>query len=209
MAAFVPPSPSPASLRSAVHVSPSSQLCRAVRPVAGPSQPARFFVEASSETVGRRAAASRIFQAASALAAAAAVHAAPAQAANGIFAVDADDTGAGESVSGIIDLAPGVPQPDKGVLFIVVRRFGLENGPPAAVKRVDNPIFPLFYTIGNEDMQQGGKFPAEVGITVRLDADGDGDTFTRNVNDLVGRVSQRTTAGSVGVDIQLRRLPYL
>ncbi len=58
-----------------------------------------------------------------------------------------------------------------GTLFIIARRSPA-GGMPAAVKKIDNPTFPLEFTLGPSDMMMGGEWPEQVWLDVRLDEDG-------------------------------------
>ncbi|MEO8277753.1 MAG: tetratricopeptide repeat protein [Thermoanaerobaculia bacterium] len=78
-----------------------------------------------------------------------------------------------------VELAPGLSAPSgKGAptrtLFVALR--GANPGPPAAVKRIADPTFPLELTLSAEDSMLGTVLPESGNITVRLDADGNAST---------------------------------
>lgn len=88
------------------------------------------------------------------------------------------------------DVIPGFPQ--TGTLFVALR--AAEGGPPLAVRRIDQPSFPMMISLGAQDMMMAGEAELpEVGfLTVRLDQDG--SVGTRGENDLEG--SSRISKGS-------------
>jgi cytochrome c-type biogenesis protein CcmH len=73
----------------------------------------------------------------------------------------------------LIDLAPGASG-GAGVLFVSLRQG--EEGPPAAVKRIANPTFPLTVTLSAADSMLGRPLPANGTVSARLDADGNVST---------------------------------
>lgn len=88
-----------------------------------------------------------------------------------------------------IELAPGVAQP-RGVdgngttLFVALR--GDAPGPPAAVKRISNPSFPLELSLSADDSMMGQPLPEKGNLSIHLD--GDGNASTREAGDLVAAV---------------------
>eukprot|EP00276_Gloeochaete_wittrockiana_P014577 CAMPEP_0184339058 /NCGR_PEP_ID=MMETSP1089-20130417/7738_1 /TAXON_ID=38269 ORGANISM="Gloeochaete wittrockiana, Strain SAG46.84" /NCGR_SAMPLE_ID=MMETSP1089 /ASSEMBLY_ACC=CAM_ASM_000445 /LENGTH=205 /DNA_ID=CAMNT_0026666097 /DNA_START=39 /DNA_END=656 /DNA_ORIENTATION=- len=116
------------------------------------------------------------------------------------------DDGAGRIITGTIKLA----QPASGVssdsaLYVIGRRIGVENGPPVAVKKYSPPFkFPLDFSLGPDDLLQGGAFPPEVDIIVRLDTDG--DPFTKSPSDMVGFSENPVEGGTEGLAIKLAPL---
>ena len=69
---------------------------------------------------------------------------------------------------------------------------GEVGGPPAAVKRLQNPVFPLQVILGPQDSMLGRPLPTAGTLSVRLDADG--SASTRGDSDLV--VETEMQAGS-------------
>ena len=63
----------------------------------------------------------------------------------------------------------------KGVLFIIAKRAS-GGGPPVAVKKIDNPKFPLQFELGSKDMMMGGAWPEAVILSARIDLDGNAMT---------------------------------
>jgi hypothetical protein len=78
-----------------------------------------------------------------------------------------------------VELAPGASAPPTATLFVNLRVVR-GAGPPAAVKRIDSPKFPLDFTLDSSDamvaLGGGGAFPQAGTISARLDADGNAST---------------------------------
>jgi len=86
----------------------------------------------------------------------------------------------GPSVHVTLTLAGAAPSPN-AVLFIIARAAGQTAGPPAAVKRIAAPTFPLEIDLSAADSMMGQPLPATVRIEARLDSDG--DAMTKNPSD--------------------------
>jgi cytochrome c-type biogenesis protein CcmH len=86
----------------------------------------------------------------------------------------------GPSVHVTLTLAGAAPSPN-AVLFVIARAAGQTAGPPAAVKRIANPTFPLDIDLSAADSMMGQPLPATVRIEARLDSDG--DAMTKNPSD--------------------------
>lgn len=98
-------------------------------------------------------------------------------------------TGGGGLYRVHIELAPGTAGP-KGVagnpptLFLALR--GDAPGPPAAVKRITDPTFPLELTLSADDSMMGQPLPASGNLSIHLD--GDGNASTKEPGDLTAAV---------------------
>jgi len=86
----------------------------------------------------------------------------------------------GPSVHVTLTLAGAAPSPN-AVLFVIARASGQTAGPPAAVKRIASPTFPLDIDLSAADSMMGQPLPATVRIEARLDSDG--DAMTKNPSD--------------------------
>jgi tetratricopeptide (TPR) repeat protein len=86
----------------------------------------------------------------------------------------------GPSVHVTLTLAGASPSPN-AVLFIIARAAGQTAGPPAAVKRIASPTFPLEIDLSAADSMMGQPLPATMRIEARLDSDG--DAMTKNPSD--------------------------
>jgi tetratricopeptide (TPR) repeat protein len=86
----------------------------------------------------------------------------------------------GASVHVTLTLAGAKPSPN-AVLFIIARAAGQTAGPPAAVKRIAGPTFPLEVDLSAADSMMGQPLPATVRIEARIDSDG--DPLTKNPSD--------------------------
>jgi hypothetical protein len=104
-------------------------------------------------------------------------------------ALAASDPAAGSGAGSIyrvhIELAPGTvgPRGEGGApptLFVALR--GEAPGPPAAVKRIDNPAFPLEIALTADDSMMGQPLPEKGSLSIHLD--GDGNASTRADGDL-------------------------
>jgi hypothetical protein len=93
----------------------------------------------------------------------------------------------------------------KAVLFIVAYPAGSGGGPPLAVKKIDNPVFPLPYSLGPESVMMAGvSFSGKVTVSARLDKDG--NAMTKEPGNLTGEYKKNPVEiGSQKVDIVLDR----
>jgi tetratricopeptide (TPR) repeat protein len=87
---------------------------------------------------------------------------------------------AGPSVHVSLSLEGSKAAPN-AVLFIIARGTGQSAGPPAAVKRIIGPTFPLEIDLSAADSMMGQPLPATVRLEARLDSDG--DPLTKNPSD--------------------------
>ena len=78
-------------------------------------------------------------------------------------------------ITGTVSLSEGVESP-AGILFIIAKRAAVGGGPPVAVKRIPNPVFPLSFDLGKSDMVMGGQWPEMVFLSARIDLDGNAMT---------------------------------
>jgi len=85
-------------------------------------------------------------------------------------------------------------------LFIIARPAGA-GGPPLAVKKIDKPVFPLTYSLSQENvMMQGTPFTGKINLTVRLDKDG--NPVTRTPGDMTGDYKKNPVdVGAKKVDV--------
>lgn len=112
--------------------------------------------------------------------------------------------GAGEVISGTIEIAPALRTKAEGkpVLFLIARKGG--GGPPLAVVRVANPRFPLAFEISKRNvMIPGVPFEGMVSLSARLDADG--SAGPASAGDLEGRTAQPVRVGEKNVRIVIDR----
>ncbi len=115
---------------------------------------------------------------------------------------------ASAQVSGKITIDPklrGKIDPD-AALFIIARSAGGAGGPPLAVKKIDKPVFPLTYSLSQENvMMQGTPFTGKISITVRLDKDG--NPTTRGPGDMTGDYKTNPVeVGTKNADIVIDQL---
>lgn len=91
------------------------------------------------------------------------------------------ESGGGDSIVAVVDLAQGVNVPEGAMLFVYVREASIETGPPIAVKRLPARNFPMTVTITNADSMAGESLPGLVRVEARVDRDG--DPITKDPND--------------------------
>lgn len=113
----------------------------------------------------------------------------------------------GQQIRGTITVDPKLKSKldGKAVLFIVVYQTGSTGGPPLAVKKIEQPVFPLAYTLGPESVMMAGMpFSGKVMVSVRLDKDG--NAMTKEPGNLTGEYKKNPVEiGSQKVDIVLDR----
>jgi len=112
---------------------------------------------------------------------------------------------ADQRIQGVITIDPKLQSQFQGqeVLFIIARSAGSQGGPPLAVKKIDRPVFPLSYSLGqNNTMIPGTPFSGRIIISARLDQDG--NPITREPGSLTGNYENNPVeVGSQNVDIIL------
>ena len=115
---------------------------------------------------------------------------------------DADVGRPGAAVRGHVNLAESA-KARGGTLFIIARRQGAVGGPPLAVLRIPDPSFPLAFEIGPDQvMIPGMRFEGTIGLSARLDADG--DAMTRDAGDPQSGDPVAVVPGTLGVELLLR-----
>ena len=87
----------------------------------------------------------------------------------------------GPSVHVTLTLDRSAKLSPNAVLFVIARGAGETAGPPAAVKRIMAPSFPLEIDLTTADSMMGQPLPASIRIEARLDSDG--DAMTKNPSD--------------------------
>jgi len=114
----------------------------------------------------------------------------------------------GQTISGTITIEPKLKAhvDPNAALFIIARPAGGPAGPPLAVKKIDKPLFPLNYSLNQENvMMQGTPFAGKIDITVRLDKDG--NPTTRGSGDLTGEHKKNPAeVGAKNADVVLDKL---
>jgi hypothetical protein len=110
----------------------------------------------------------------------------------------------GGAITGRIVLPPALAasRPPDGVLFVIARAQGARGGPPLAVLRIANPVFPLDFSIGPENvMIPSMRFEGAISLSARLDADG--NAMTRDAGDLSSPTQESLSPGMTGVELSL------
>lgn len=76
-------------------------------------------------------------------------------------------------ITGTVTLAEGVKPLGLGTLFIIARPQGQDVGPPLAVKRVEDPVFPVSFEMSqNNVMLQGSRFSGAVTLKAKWSKEG-------------------------------------
>ena len=109
--------------------------------------------------------------------------------------------GSGQTIRGVVRVAPNLEEKAKGKAAIFIIARGKQPGPPLAVMRIVNPVFPLKFTMSERNvMLQGVAFAGEVGLIAKLDGDGKVGT---QPGDIFGGARGPVQVGARDVDIVL------
>ncbi len=110
-------------------------------------------------------------------------------------------TGSGETIRGVVRVAPALAEKAKGKAAIFIIARGKQPGPPLAVMRILNPRFPLEFTMSERNvMLQGVAFAGEVSLIAKLDGDGKVGT---QAGDIFGGARGPVQVGAQDVEIVL------
>jgi cytochrome c-type biogenesis protein CcmH len=114
--------------------------------------------------------------------------------------------GASTLIQGTVKIDPALKDsaPPTGSIFVILRMAGMpDRGPPVAVKKLDDPRFPVAFAIGPSDvMMQGMPFDGPFDIYVRFDADG--NAMTKAPGDLsLSAPASQIKPGQTGVEVTL------
>ena len=88
------------------------------------------------------------------------------------------------------------------VLFVIARNRG---GVPVAVRRVVNPVFPVFYELGRADILLPGA-PPQGPFSIEVEENSRGDVGTPRRGDLEGLRADPVEDGSRQADVVVNRL---
>lgn len=111
---------------------------------------------------------------------------------------------ASAAIAGQVRLAAGRDErlPAGAVLFVIARRG---PGPPVAVKRIEDPRFPLAFRLSQADAMAGATFEGELELVARLKMDGRAGSPAPG--DLEGKAPGLLRVGSRDVVIVIDRAP--
>lgn len=107
-------------------------------------------------------------------------------------------------IAGRVEVAPDLAAalPAGAILFVIARPEGTAAGPPLAVLRIPDPVFPVEFEIGQGDvMIPSMRFAGPIALTARLDADG--NAMTRGASDLASPPAPPAEPGTTGVVLVL------
>jgi cytochrome c-type biogenesis protein CcmH len=76
-------------------------------------------------------------------------------------------------ITGTVKIKEGLIPKGTGTLFIITRLKGEGGGPPLAVKRVEDPVFPIGFQMSQANvMIKGNRFRGEVTLTAKWSRQG-------------------------------------
>lgn len=111
-------------------------------------------------------------------------------------------TAPGAPVSGVITLSQAATVEPGNVLYIIARKS--EGGPPAAVRRIADPKFPLAFELGPQDsMVPGIEFTGPLSLKARLSRSGDA---MPRAGDIEGFHPDPVEPGQSGIEILLAQV---
>lgn len=111
-----------------------------------------------------------------------------------------------EAIEGTIEITPELAgtAPQGGILFVIARPGGGRSGPPLAVLRIADPVFPLSFRIGPENvMIPSMQFKGPISLSARLDSDG--NATTKGEDDLSSETEESLSPGATGVELTLSK----
>ncbi len=109
--------------------------------------------------------------------------------------------GSGRTIRGVVRVAANLKDKAKGKAAIFIIARGKQPGPPLAVMRILNPVFPLDFTMSERNvMLQGAAFAGEVSLVAKLDGDGKVGT---QPGDIFGGARGPVRVGAGDVEIVL------
>ena len=106
-----------------------------------------------------------------------------------------------DKVTGRVVVEPTASNP-KGTLFLIARPTKLAKGPPLAVRKIENPTFPLEFGMNESHMMMGGVWPDQVWLSARLDEDG--NPMTKGANDWNSGIIGPITLDSEPIQLMLK-----
>jgi len=107
-------------------------------------------------------------------------------------------------IEGLVELSDELAsaRPAGAVLFVIARPQGVTGGPPLAVLRIADPVFPYSFSIGPANvMIPSMRFEGAISLSARLDADG--NAMTRSPEDLSSATQTSLAPGATGVKLDL------
>ena len=132
----------------------------------------------------------------------------PSRAEGSFVTADSTSQTSGAEAAAVIEGAIELPEefaserPALAILFVIARQQGVERGPPLAVLRVAEPVFPYVFRIGPDDvMIPSMRFEGAISLSARLDADG--NAMTRSPEDISSPVLHSLAPGATGIRLVL------
>lgn len=76
-------------------------------------------------------------------------------------------------ITGTVSVKEGLSPKGVGTLFVIARSKGQEQGPPLAVQRIQEPVFPIGFQLSQKNVMLPGKqFQGEVVLAVKWSKSG-------------------------------------
>lgn len=105
-------------------------------------------------------------------------------------------------IAGTVDMSVGLKMNGTGTLFIIARPKGQNEGPPLAVKRIEDPVLPIGFQMSQANvMIPTNRFEGEITLTAKWSQSG--TPMQDTDGDLSGKLSEAVVVGTKDVKIVL------
>lgn len=105
-------------------------------------------------------------------------------------------------VTGTVAVKEGVTPKGTGTLFVIARPVGVVGGPPLAVARIDDPVFPIGFRLSQANvMIPSNRFEGEVTLTAKWSKMG--SPMALSPGDLSTSEAQNISVGTTDVQVVL------
>lgn len=105
-------------------------------------------------------------------------------------------------IAGTVDINAGLKMTGSGTLFIIARPKGQSEGPPLAVKRIEDPVLPIGFQMSQANvMIPTNRFEGEITLTAKWSQSG--TPMQDTDGDLSGKLSDAVAVGTKDVKLIL------
>jgi hypothetical protein len=105
-------------------------------------------------------------------------------------------------IAGTVDIKSGLKMTGSGTLFIIARPKGQSEGPPLAVKRIEDPVLPIGFQMSQANvMIPTNHFEGEITLTAKWSQSG--TPMQDTDGDLSGKLSDVVKVGTKDVTLIL------
>lgn len=105
-------------------------------------------------------------------------------------------------ISGTVDIKSGLKMTGSGTLFIIARPKDQSDGPPLAVKRIEDPILPIGFQMSQANvMIPTNRFEGDITLTAKWSQSG--TPMQDTPGDLSGKLAEPVAVGTQDVKIVL------